>query len=591
MTEADLRNLEPFFDSWYIDGIVAKGKNSLIYKVYGTENDEREYRALEIIKIPGSNEEISRAIESGRFSTVDEYLVYAEKAVCKNIERMLSLRNEKNIIRYDSYKVVKESSCFYVLILRELLTPLSDFIKENFIKQKDAVKIGWDVCTALERFRAEGIIHKNIKTENIFVAGRGTYKLGDFGIDSLFRKRSRTESYMPPEAGTGKESSTDLYSLGIVLYRLLNKNRAPFLARYPEPVTLEDREAANLRRLRGDLFPMPENADKALADIIFTATAFSPDDRYVSPTQMKFALEGYVKSVIEAADAQSSEYHTRKITYVSAQGAERRADGADSVTEKDKQIFAEVFRDDDVEEKKDYKKWYILLGVLAVVLVIMVAVLIKGFSGDSDKVNNTYGTDAVTTVPSTTEEATELTDGEETTGTTEEETTQPETTEETTEATTEETTQQETTEATTEETTEPETTEALTEETPSVSAGDTDNSGEKTYYDLSGGEVIFPPKDEDDKELVVEIRGVQGNDPKINSGVYVYMVYEGSLISRSDLALENIEKTGDGNYYCYMTAMDYDFYYEPEAYEYYVVFTAGSVETDSYLNTEKRIDF
>lgn len=603
MTEANLRSLEPFFDRWYIDGIVAKGKNSLIYKVSGTtENGEKECRALEIMKIPGSDEEISRVIESGKFATIDEYLAFAEKTVCENIEKMMSFKEERNIIRYDDYKIVKESSCFYVFILRELLTPLSDFIKGNLIKQKDAVKIGWDICTALENFRRAGITHRNIKTENIFVAQKGTYKLGDFGVDSLFRKRSKTETYRAPEVGTAEEFSSDLYALGIVLYKLLNKNRSPFLARYPEPVTLEDREAANLRRLRGDLFPMPENADKGLAHIIFTATAFRTEDRYASPSQMKLALEEYVKAVIEGADAPSSEYHTRKITYVSTQTPTRRSDGADSVTEKDKQIFAEVFKDDDVaEEKKDYKKWYILIGALAVVLVVMVAVLIKSFSSDnSGKVNNTaqnntYVSDTITTEPSTTQSVTEESTGADITETTEESTTQQETTEETTEATTEETTETtteaETTEATTEETTEEQTTVEPTEATPSVSAGDTDEGSTKTYYDLSGGEVVFTPQDEEDKELVIEIRGVQGNEPKINSGVFVYMVNDGSLISRSDLVLTNIEKTGEGNYYCYMTAMDYDFYYDPGNYEYYVIFTAGSVETDTSLNTEKRIDF
>ena len=140
----------------------------------------------------------------------------------------------------------------------------------------------------------------------------------------------------------------------------------------------------------------------------------SQNDVYVSPTQMKFALEEYVKSVIAASDMQSSEYHTRKITYVPSQTPERRRDGADSVTEKDRQSFAEVFRDDDtVEEKKDYKKWYILIGALAVILVVMVAVLIKGFSGDdSGKVdntvqNNTYVSDTITSEESTTQTVTE----------------------------------------------------------------------------------------------------------------------------------------------------------------------------------------
>ncbi len=599
MTAEKLKSLEPFFGKWYIESKVAEGKNSIIFKAFFSENGQKHFNALEVIKFPGSNEEISRALDSERFSTVDEYLSYAERRVCENIDKMLTLAGNKNIVRYEDYTVIKENSCFYVVILRELLTPLSDYIKNNRVKHKDVVKIGWDLCAALDAFRKAGILHRNIKPENIFVGDDSSYKLGDFGIDGMYRRKSGLESYRAPEVGTEHDNiSSDIYSLGIVLYRLLNNNRAPFLPAYPAPVSLEDRERATTRRLRGDLFPVPANADSNLARIIFTATAFKPEDRYASPMHMRSALETYVKNIIAAPPVHEATVSVVGTHYVPAGSAKKpRSDGAISVTAGDKAAFAEAFRDDDeVSEEKNYKKWYIIIGILAVILAILVAVIIKTVSDKDNDTNSdisfspSYYDGTTTTEPVTQEHTTE----EEIT--TEEESTEAETTEEdTTEGTTEEETTEEPTEQeTTEEPTEPETTEEPTVQTPdippAIQAGSVDSNG-RVYYDLTGGQVVFPPQDESDKEIIIEISGVIGNEPKAGATSYIEMTYEGSSVLKSALAIDRIEKSEGDSYFCYMTVIDQDFFYVPEAYSYFVILSAGSIETDTSVNTQIIIEF
>ena len=84
--------------------------------------------------------------------------------------------------------------------------------------------------------------------------------MGDFGIARVADKttgglsRKGTFTYMAPEVYKGQAygPSVDIYSLGLVMYRLLNNNRGPFLPPVPSPLTYNDRESALARRLGGE---------------------------------------------------------------------------------------------------------------------------------------------------------------------------------------------------------------------------------------------------------------------------------------------------------------------------------------------------
>ena len=145
----------------------------------------------------------------------------------------------------------------------------------------------------------------------------GDYKLGDFGIARTVEKttgglsRKGTYTYMAPEVYREEPygPSVDIYSLGVVLYRLLNDNRAPFLPAYPAPITHSDREAAMAKRLGGAPLPPPRNADSRLAEIVLKACAYAPQDRYASPALMRQDLETalYQQGELDAAPRQGNE--------------------------------------------------------------------------------------------------------------------------------------------------------------------------------------------------------------------------------------------------------------------------------------------
>lgn len=125
--------------------------------------------------------------------------------------------------------------------------------------------------------------------------------MGDFGIartieahdDVLELSRKGTISYMAPEIFRGMPYSfdVDLYSLGIVMYRLLNNNSLPFVPQPPAKPTYKDISNANQLRLRGESLPYPSGDHTQLADIVLKACSYRPEDRYQNPAEMRRHLE------------------------------------------------------------------------------------------------------------------------------------------------------------------------------------------------------------------------------------------------------------------------------------------------------------
>ena len=106
--------------------------------------------------------------------------------------------------------------------------------KEEKLTEEDVLRLGIDLCRALEYCQKQNIIHRDIKPENIFVSRFGEFKLGDFGIARNWDRgasglsKKGTFSYMAPEMYKGEEydSRADIYSLGIVLYKLRKQSSA-----------------------------------------------------------------------------------------------------------------------------------------------------------------------------------------------------------------------------------------------------------------------------------------------------------------------------------------------------------------------------
>jgi serine/threonine protein kinase len=213
------------------------------------------------------------------------------------------MKGDSHIVSYEDHYVEKsEDGLKWTIYIRmELLKSLVSYITEEtyVLGEREVIRLGMDICKGLETCQKFNVVHRDIKMENIFVSNIGHYKLGDFGISKVMEQSENTGSqkgtklYMAPEMLRGEkyDATVDIYSLGIVLYRLLNHNRAPFLPLYPQEIRVQDKEEALQKRLNGEVMPAPCNADEALAKIIQKACSFRPEDRYQSPRQMRLELE------------------------------------------------------------------------------------------------------------------------------------------------------------------------------------------------------------------------------------------------------------------------------------------------------------
>ena len=296
------KKYEPIFGEWSIVREIGEGSFGKVFEIERRDFGYTYKAALKAITIPQSQSEVKSVLADGmdEQSATSYFRGFVEEMVAEFV-LMSKLKGHSNIVSYEDHRVVEhtEGIGWDILIRMELLTPLLDHVSKNPLSRGDVIKLGIDICKALEVCRKNNIIHRDIKPENIFYSDIGDFKLGDFGIAKTVEKttgglsKKGTYTYMAPEVYKGEAygASVDIYSLGIVLYRFMNNNRAPFLPPYPTPIKYADRESAMNRRMDGETIPAPANADEALSRVILKACAYKPEERYRSAADMRRDLE------------------------------------------------------------------------------------------------------------------------------------------------------------------------------------------------------------------------------------------------------------------------------------------------------------
>ena len=215
----------------------------------------------------------------------------------REAQAVAKLRHE-NILEIFDYSGAGSASSYIV----------TEFIDGQTLKQyltghplgfsELAALISVEVCHALGHAHAVGVIHRDVKPENVMIRKDGLIKLMDFGIAQVldFQRMTVTgqllgsPAYMAPEIIEGKplDFRTDVFSVGIMLY-LLATGELPFAGKNPHEV---------LRRIAEGKFADPRTVgrgvDQVLARIITRALARRPDDRYPDVGPLCDDLLGYL---------------------------------------------------------------------------------------------------------------------------------------------------------------------------------------------------------------------------------------------------------------------------------------------------------
>ena len=287
---------------WKITEKIGEGSFGKVYKAQRTERGKSFYSAIKIINIPGSQSELNSVrSETGDDQSARQYFQNLVEECIQEISTMEYFRGNSYIVSVEDFKVMEylDAIGWEISIRMEYLTSFMDYCAEKQLTEKEVIKLGMDLSKALEYCRKLKIIHRDIKPENIFVSRFGDFKLGDFGIArelertmSGFSKKG-TYSYMAPEMYKGKkyDSRVDIYSLGIVLYRLMNHNRLPFMSLEKQFITYRDKENALNKRVAGEQMSIPVDAGEQFAHIILKACAYDPAQRYQTPEELYGALD------------------------------------------------------------------------------------------------------------------------------------------------------------------------------------------------------------------------------------------------------------------------------------------------------------
>ena len=305
------KQYEPIFGAWHITRLIGEGSFGKVFEMEREDFGVTYKAALKAITIPASQSEVRSVMSEGMDeSSVRTYFGGFVKKLVQEFALMSKLKGNSNVVSYENHQVIEHQDGigWDILIQMELLTPLDEYIRQKkMISRQEIIQLGIDLCKALELCQKHNIIHRDIKPENTFISENGDFKLGDFGVARTVEKtvsglsKQGSYPYMAPEVYNGKPYGTtvDIYSLGLILYRLLNGNRLPFLPLAPAPITYADRENAWAKRFNGAPLPMPSHAEGRLGEIVLKACAFEPKDRYSSPVQMRQELEAILYNKAE----------------------------------------------------------------------------------------------------------------------------------------------------------------------------------------------------------------------------------------------------------------------------------------------------
>ena len=213
------------------------------------------------------------------------------------------------------YDFSRDSDCQYIVMeLLEGITLKQYMQKKGALSWKEALHFATQIARALSHAHSKGIVHRDIKPQNIMVVKDGSIKVADFGIAHL-QNESTSETpetmgsihYISPEQvhGDPVDTRADIYSLGVVMYEMLT-GKLPYEGDTVEAIAIM--HFGQMLTLPGDINP---DIPVQLEDITLKAMAADINERYQSADALLTDLEAFRKNqTLMGIDSGSSEEET-----------------------------------------------------------------------------------------------------------------------------------------------------------------------------------------------------------------------------------------------------------------------------------------
>ena len=218
----------------------------------------------------------------------------------KNESKAISLLNHPNIVKV--YDVSVNDQLQYIVMEYVDGMTLREYLNERGGKltSRETVHFISQILKALEHAHANGVVHRDIKPQNIMLLDNGQLRMMDFGIARISRAENQLLSgktmgsvhYISPEQAKGDETdcTSDIYSVGIMMYEMLS-GQLPFDAE--DAVEVAIKQISDQPKSLHEIAPQ---VPAALVEITEKAMAKLPQNRYASPREMLDALDAYVQN-------------------------------------------------------------------------------------------------------------------------------------------------------------------------------------------------------------------------------------------------------------------------------------------------------
>ncbi|MCH5189209.1 MAG: Stk1 family PASTA domain-containing Ser/Thr kinase [Oscillospiraceae bacterium] len=334
-----------------ISEIIGVGGMAVVYKAY--DNIDDRIVAIKILK--------------------DEYLTNEEfKRRFKNESKAIAVLSHPNIVRV--YNVSFGDRLQY--IVEEFVDgiTLKEYIQQQgVINWKEAVHFTGQILAALQHAHDKGIVHQDIKPQNIMLLNDGTIKVTDFGIARFSRTDNNTTSenaigsvhYISPEQARGEmtDDKADIYSVGVVLYEMIT-GQLPFQSDSAVSVALMQLQNDPVRPR--ELVP---TLPLGLEQITMRAMQKNSADRYQSAAEMLMDINEFKRN--PAVKFNYTYFIDKEPTrYVPASGVQSAAAN-------------ETDSEEEMQKKSVNKTTAIMIGAVSgvVVLAIIIFAILSAVGG------------------------------------------------------------------------------------------------------------------------------------------------------------------------------------------------------------------